>query len=239
MYKKKIGVIGGMGSRAGLLFLNKIIDYSPANSDQEFPEIIYHNNSAVPDRTQAIVNNGPSPSAQLNRSVDLLSACGVDIIALACITSYYYYGDLKNHTGVLIINPLIEMAETIKRKFKGIRRVGLLATTGTVNSGLFHKALGGIGTELVTLDKDEQERLFMQAVYMKNGFKSACISDEARSLMARSVDAIRAKGIDAVIGGCTEVPLGVEQSRLDVPYIDTLDLLARKTVASCYNTETV
>jgi aspartate racemase len=74
-------------------------------------------------------------------------------------------------------------------------------------------------------------------VYMRNGYKSACISEEAVSLMNRSKDKLIEAGADLIIGGCTEVSLGIKQEYMDVQYVDTLDLLARKTVDYCYNTD--
>jgi aspartate racemase len=237
MNKKKIGIVGGMGSRAGVLFLEKIINYSPAQKDQDFPEIIFHNNSAVPDRTRAIVYNEPSPVGDICRSIDIFNANGVDLIALACITSYYYYDDFWPRTTAEVLNPLCIIANAIKNDYTGIKRVGLLATTGTITTGLFHKVLHGCDVEIITLDAEDQEQCFMHSVYMKNGFKSAFVSDEAKSLMADCIKKISKKGVDAIVGGCTEVSLGVNAGSTALPYIDALDMLALETVGRCYNTE--
>src|SRR5580693_8367646 len=97
--KKKLGVIGGMGSRAGSFFLQKLIDYSPAEKDQDFLEIIFHNNSSVPDRTRAIVYKEASPLSHILRSVDLFNQNEVEVIAMGCITAYFYYDQIVSHTG--------------------------------------------------------------------------------------------------------------------------------------------
>src|SRR4051812_41760806 len=96
--KKKLGIIGGMGSRAGSIFFQKIIDYSPADTDQEFLEIIFHNNSVIPDRTRAIIYNEVSPLNDILKSIDLFNQNKVEVIALGCITSYYYYNQIITHT---------------------------------------------------------------------------------------------------------------------------------------------
>ena len=112
-----------------------------------------------------------------------------------------------------------------------------MATTGAINSGLYHKSLAHCQVDLVTLDPADQEAIFMQAVYMKNGFKSAVISDEARVLMFLAIKKLQEVNVDLLIGGCTEVSIGIKPEAVPIPYIDTLDLLARKTVACCYNAE--
>jgi aspartate racemase len=233
--KKKLGIIGGMGSRAGAFFLKKIIDYSPAEADQEFLEIIFHNNAATPDRTRAIIYNEPSPLDDLLRSVDLFNRNQVEAIALSCITSYYYYPQISTHTAAKVLNPLHLVAEYIQEEYSFARRIGLLATTGTINTGLFHKALQNIKAEVVTLQHENQETLFMRSVYMKNGFKSAVISAYARELMNRCIDKLMERKVDVIIGGCTEVSVAMDGEYISIPYVDSLDLLARKTVNYCYN----
>ena len=233
--KKKLGIIGGMGSRAGAIFLQKIIDYSPAESDQEFLEIIFHNNAHIPDRTRAIVYNELSPLQDILKSIDLFNKNMVEVIALGCITSYYYYDQLEPCTSARIMNPLRLIAEYIEKEYPHSKRIGLLATTGTINTGLFHAELKAVNREVVTLTADCQEELFMKSVYMRNGFKSASISKDARDLMNKCIDKLKNAQVDVIIGGCTEVSIAVDPHTIDIPFIDTLDVLARRTVDYCYN----
>lgn len=239
MKRKKLGIIGGMGSRAGAYFLKKIIDYSPAETDQEFPEIIFHNNSGIPDRTRAIVYKEASPLKSILQSVQLFNQNGVELIAMGCITAYYYYPQIATHTHARILNPLDMVATHIKMEYPAARRIGILATTGTIQTGLFHLALEAAGMEVVTLDAESQEALFMEAVYMKNGYKSAAIAPEAGHLMEQAIRKLMEYDVDLVIGGCTEVSIAVTQDMMEVPFLDMLDLLARKTVEYCYGFQNV
>lgn len=235
MHKKKIGIIGGMGSHAGVKLLQRIIDYSPADTDQEFPEILYHNNSEIPDRTRAIIYGETSPLNGICSSLKMFNGQGVEVVAIACITSHYYYDSIAHYSNSKVLNPLHLIADQLMNKYAGVRRIGILATTGSITTGLYHQALEKCNVEVVTLDPVSQEEIFMRAVYMKNGFKSANISDEARELMLLSVQKLKAQNVDMIIGGCTEVSLGVIPESMQVPYLDALDLLAEKTVAYCYN----
>jgi aspartate racemase len=234
MNKKKLGIIGGMGSRAGAFFFKKIIDYCPANNDQEFLEIIFHNNSPVPDRTMAIVYNEPSPLADLMQSIQLFNQNKVEVIAMGCITAYYYYNQICACTSATILNPLFIIAENLKKNYTDVKRVGILATTGSIKTGLFHRELKACNAEIVTLDPQNQEDLFMRSVYMKNGFKSAVISPEAYRLMEQAIEKLIERKVDLIVGGCTEVSIAIDATGIHVPYLDGLDLLARSTVAYCY-----
>lgn len=238
--KKKLGIIGGMGSRAGACLLQKIIDYSPAETDQEFLEIIFHNNSCVPDRTRSIVYNEPSPLKELLRSVNLFNENKVEVIALGCITAYYYYKHICNKTSAKVINPLLLALEQLKKEYAGVTKVGLLATTGTIQSRLFHSAFSQHQIEVITLGSEDQENLFMKSVYMKNGFKSAKVSLHARELMKEAMERLSCKeNVELIIGGCTEVSLGLDPASVAFPYIDALDLLAKKIVTECYQSDLI
>ncbi|WP_343675298.1 amino acid racemase [Chitinophaga sp.] len=232
---KKLGIIGGMGSRAGALFLNKVIDYSPALKDQEFPEIFFHNNAVIPDRTKAVIYNGESPMSAIYRSLELFNQNKVDVIALTCMTVHYYYEQISVYAHARVMNPLDLIAEHIRQNYPDAKRIGVLAGTGAINGGIYHKALKDQSVELVTLDPEDQESIFMRALFMENGFKSAVISDEAKGMMTTAMDRLVAKGVDLFIGGCTEVSIGIDPLAVDTPYIDALDLLARKTVDFCYS----
>lgn len=232
--KKKLGIIGGMGSRAGSVFLQKIIDYSPAFKDQDFLEILFHNNSKIPDRTKAIVYNEESPLEELYRSLDLFNSNHVEVISISCITSYFYYNHMVKYTSAKVMNPINSIAEHIKNHYPNAKRVGLLATTGTIMTRLFHSELNKYGIEVITLDKESQENIFMRAVYMKNGFKSASISNLAKKLMKVSIEKLAELDIDLIMGGCTEVSIAINPKKIGCPYIDVLDVFAQETVIECY-----
>jgi aspartate racemase len=70
---------------------------------------------------------------------------------------------------------------------------------------------------------------------MPAGFKSAKVSVAARELMMESVNKLVERNVDLIVGGCTEVSIGVNQQSLLLPYIDTTDILAKKSVECCYS----
>ncbi len=217
-----------------MLLLQKVIDYSPAEFDQEFPEIIFHNNSNIPDRTRAIIYNEPSPIEGILLSIDLFNENRVEVIAIGCITSYYYYKQISGRTAAEIINPFHLIRDSLKNDYQSVKRIGLLATTGTIRTRLFHQFLEPYDIKVLVLDEERQENLFMKSVYMKNGFKSAVISDNARVLMDQCVESLRDRGAELIIGGCTEVSVSAAQNHMQIPYLDVLDIMAKKMVERCY-----
>lgn len=228
--RKRLGIISGMGTRAGLLFVSKLIDRIEAPCDQDFPEFIVHNNSRIPDRTLAIVHGESSPIDELMRSIDIMHKCNVDYIVSTCVTSHHFIAMLDETLQHNILNPVDLAFDAVQQYYPGITRVGLLATTGTINSGLFHKKFKGSHFELITLGADEQESKFMKAVYMKGGLKSAAISEEAYLLFGEAVQSLTERGVEMILGGCTEVQIGLSHAGYPVPCLDIVDVLVDEVV---------
>ncbi len=225
MKKKVIGIISGMGTKSGLLFVDKLSKNVNAIKDQDFPEFILHNNSRVPDRTRAIVYGEESPLEELKRSVDILNKCNVDIIISCCNTSYFYLRNMTIPENIRLINPISLTVAEIRKKYKSANRIGLLASSGTIFSRLFHDEFENTPLELFTLEKEVQEDKFMKALYMPGGLKSSPISDHAYELFNYSLDAILKKNIDLLIGGCSEVQIGINNTTVEIPYLDTMDIM--------------
>lgn len=228
--RKKLGVISGMGTRAGLLFIDKLINNIDAPTDQDFPEFVLHNNSQIPDRTLSIIYGEESPKNQLLRSIALMNTCDVDFIVSTCITSHHFLSQFNERITNNFINPIDLVVEEILENHYYIDKVGLLATTGTIKSGLFHRKFENTGIKLVTLNSEDQETKFMKSIYMKGGLKSSQIAPEAYRLFGEAVDSLKEQKPDLIIGGCTEVQIGLQNLDLDFHYIDVIDVLVQAII---------
>jgi aspartate racemase len=133
------------------------------------------------------------------------------------------------------MHPVLLVREFLAKHHPDCRKIGLLATTGTIRSNMFQHELEKVGIDVVTLNDADQHKYFMEPLYMKNGLKSAVISDEALALFMESTNILLAKGVDAIVGGCSEVPIALKQEKLPVLFIDTLEVLAKETVNYCYD----
>lgn len=230
--KKKLGIIGGMGPKAGAWLFQRIISLSEARCDQEHLEIFLHNNTCIPDRTRAIINGEESPLAELQRSIALLNACRVDVIALACMTSYYYYNSLHKQSQVPIIHPVPLILKELKESI-GSGKVGLVGSTGLLRSGLYQNILEPAGFEVLTLNDEEQQKYFMTPIYQS--IKAGINSRETTDLFSYQFEILKEKGAEVAIGACSEVPLIVDRNALTIPFIDVFDLFANKIVDYCYH----
>jgi len=234
--KKKLGIIGGMGSHAAAWLFNKVVALSYGEKDQEYIEILLHNNTAIPDRTAAILYQGASPVPELIRSVEVLNSHNIDVAVMACLTAHYYKPMLSAHFNGQWIDPIESTIGRIQEWYactKGLK-VGVIATTGTLRSGLFQKAMAPTGMEVVSLEGEAQEQYFMRPVYMPGGAKSGGIRQEAIDLFARQIPLLKEMGADLIIGACSEVPLLLDAASIDLPYISVFDLFAQKIVDVCY-----
>ncbi|MBC9795255.1 aspartate/glutamate racemase family protein [Sinomicrobium weinanense] len=230
--RKKLGIIGGMGSRAGANFLQKVIDLCPARTDQEFVEIFMHSNPNVPDRTRAIVHGEACPLEEILRSVKVMNNNNVDFIVLTCNTSYYYYQNFIPYSKAEVLHPVQILKKYVLEN--GFKKIGLLATTGTIRSGIFCRELGSLDCEVVKLSPEEQENIFMASVYMEHGLKSSVVNVRAVDLMYTAARILIDKGVQLLVGGCSEVSIALDQRNVEVPYVDTMDLVAREVVERCY-----
>ena len=226
MKEKIIGILGGMGPEATAELFMNIIRATPAKKDQDHIRVIIDSNSKIPDRTSAIMGKGPSPLPEMVRTAENLEKAGVDFIIIPCNTAHYFYEELSKSIRVPILNMVELTAQTIHKKFSGIRRIGLIATTGTVKSGIYHRALGKYGFEALCPSQRLQDRV-MEAIY--SHIKTGRISEGKETITSVASELVKG-GAEAVICGCTEVSLVLKEGDIPVPVVDPLQILAKTAV---------
>jgi aspartate racemase len=230
MPEKIIGILGGMGPEATIDLFIKIVKGTEACKDQDHLRILIDNNPKVPDRTLAIQKKGPSPLPQLIRSAKILENAGADFIVIPCVTAHYYYESLKKKVKIPTLNLVEITVQYIKSRLKRISKVGLLATTGTIQTGLFQKASALTGMELILPDPGTQKRWVMEAIYGRGGIKAIGPSENSKHLILKTSQKLIHQGAQAIIAGCTEVPLVLKEGDLSVPVIDPISILAKAAI---------
>ena len=226
MREKIVGILGGMGPESTADFFLKVIQTTSAKKDQDHLRIIIDNNPKIPDRTLALVGKSESPLEELKATIRNLERAGADIIAIPCNTAHYYYDELQQSTNIPIINMISETEKHICREFPNIRRIGLLATTGTIKGEVYHKIMKDL--TIIIPNEALQERV-MNATYGSGGIKAGYREDPRRYIL-EVAEALVKEGADAVIMGCTEVSLVLGEDDLPVPQIDPLQILAEAVV---------
>ena len=221
--KKTVGIIGGMGPGATALLFQKLIDYTDAISDGEHIHIIIDNNTAIPDRTTAILNGENTPALCIVESGKKLEMCGAELLLIPCNTSHYFYDDIQEQLSVPVVNMIAETAKVCLNN--GYTKVGVLATTGTCNTDTYGRELNKFGVETVYPDVEGQKKV-MEIIYdqVKAGRKiNVQILDQTLKKMA-------SKGAQAFILGCTELPFAIKNGDFGYHFLDSLDILAKRAV---------
>ena len=227
MDRKKLGILGGMGPQATILFYQRVVDFTAAAADQEHIETLILSDAKMPDRTAALLSGETGPVYErLLADARLLENWGACCIAVPCNTSHAFLPAVEAQLGIPIINMITETARELKDL--GCKQVGVMATDGTLRMGLYHAACQALGMEVVSPPAEEQ-RLVMSLIYdeIKAGLRG---SEDKFAAVER---AFRAQGCDKVVLACTELSVYKDWHPVGEYYLDAMDVLARRAVETC------
>ncbi|MDE6280422.1 MAG: amino acid racemase [Oscillospiraceae bacterium] len=226
-YETKLGVLGGMGPQATQVFYQFVLDRTDAAKDQDHLPAVILSDTGIPDRTAAILSGNTEELYQrLLGDAKTLEACGCTVLAIPCNTSHYFADRLQGDIGVPIIHMLREAAAALAAQ--GKKRPGILATDGTIQTGLYQKECANLGMEAVAPDPDTQ-KLVMSIIYdeIKQGEKGS------REKFAHIDRAIRRSGCDCAILACTELSVFATYHPLPSFYLDAMMVMAERAVERC------
>lgn len=225
--KKTLGVIGGMGPAATAYFMDLVVRMTKAETDQQHLDIIVCHIPSIPDRTGYILDHRKeNPLPDIVSYGRKLGGFGAGEIAIPCITAHYFYDSLCREIPVPIINAVEATALHLKKH--GIRRVGVMATSGTLHAGVFQKELERQGLEVV-LPLAQRQKDVMDLIYQD--IKSGRPGDMVR--FRRVTDELRACGAEVIILGCTELSIIKRDAPIGPGFIDTLEVLAKESILRC------
>ncbi|MCM1049084.1 MAG: amino acid racemase [Clostridiales bacterium] len=223
----KLGIIGGLGPMATAYFMQLLVQMSDAKTDQEHMDTLVYSMPSIPDRTGYIIGESKeNPVTQMVYCGKKLKEIGADIIAIPCITAHYFHEELEEKIGLPIINAIEETALCLEEE--KVSKVGIMATDGTIKSGLFQKTLEKRGIEVVLPDIDNQKKV-MSIIY--DEVKAGKSVDMARFYQISA--ALNKQGAEAVLLACTELSLIKRDNILNGAYLDVMEVLARKAVQCC------
>jgi len=226
---KTIGILGGMGPEATARFFELLIKNTAATKDQEHLKIVVYCYPQIPDRTRAILYGGQDPIPFLLEGLKVLEKAGAELVAIPCMTAHHFLPALKKKTRLKIINLIAETAKWLRASKPEIKRVGLLATEGTIATRIFQKLLAREHIQVLT-PKDHIQKKVMEAIYGKKGIKAGFTKRKARHLLLEAASELLSQGAEAIIAGCTEIPLSLTQKDLPVPLIDPMVIGARAVI---------
>ncbi len=226
MPEKIIGILGGMGPEATIDLFYKIIKFTPAEKDQEHLRIIIDNNPKIPDRTAAILGKGEDPLPALQETAQNLEKAGADFIVIPCNTAHYFLSSIQESVNILVLNMIEETAKETKKRIPQIKKVGLLASIGVYKSEIYHQRFKKFNIEVISPEEKDKEEIMKVIYTIKAGDLSKGVKKNILKITQKLID----KGAEAIIAGCTEIPLILKEGDVSVPLIDSTQILAKAAV---------
>jgi len=231
----KVGVVGGVGPAATVDFLNKIVKNTKAKKDQEHIKIIVEQNPQIPDRTENLIAGGADPSIALYATCKKLEGSDANMIAIPCNTAHAFVEKIQPYLSIPIVNMLHETIQYIKCNYPHLTAIGLLATTGTIKSRVYHDVAEKAGLTIITPDETNQ-KCVMNSIYSDHGVKAGFVDGECKVELTNAIRYLVDQGAKLVILGCTELPLiipqtdGLKMGVHSVVVLDPTEILAKKCV---------
>ena len=223
---KVIGVLGGMGPEATVDFMAKVIELTPAEKDQDHIRMLVDHNPTVPNRQTAILDNGEDPGPVLAEMAKRLEQAGADMLVIPCNTAYVFAESVREAVSIPLISIIDVTIDAVLQRDSSIGNVGVLATNGCLQGDVYQEALQSRSLSPVLPSDDELAELMALVNKIKAGDKSTNVPAAMREL----ANALVARGAEAIVAGCTEIPLVLDESMLGVALISSTDALAEETV---------
>ena len=215
-----IGILGGMGTQAGLDFCNKLAVLNRGKIDQEYPLFILYNKSNIPGRPESIGSQTKNLSNKSTNKISrakynkvlksLLKGCKLleknkcKFIVIPCNTAHYWFDDLQNKINIPIINMPKEVFKFTKKKCKKNSKVGLLATEGTLKTGVYKKFFEK-DYQLIEPSQKIQKLSVNKAIRL---VKMGNVKAAAKAIKP-AIDSLIKMKCKKIILGCTELPIAI------------------------------
>ncbi len=232
METKTLGVLGGVGPLASVRFAETVINMTDSETDQGHIPILMFNDNTIPDRTAYILGKSDvDPAPKMSAGINKLVRFGCDYIVITCNTAHYFYDELQASTDVTIVNMIEEAVNAASEKKPNLKKIGVLATDGTVESGVYAKVIEKRGLSCAYPSKESQ-KVIMDIIYHQ--VKAGKDVDVLGFL--KIIDELRHDGCDVIILGCTELSVINSDNNLTLhsgDIVDAMEALAKKCITLC------
>ena len=227
MEKKVLGIIGGVGPLATMLLGEMIVKRTKAKTDQQHVNMVITNNTSIPDRTTYILDRSKAnPVPVMISDAAKLKSIGAEVLAVPCNTAHSFYHDIQQGSDMQVLHMI---NETAKRAAQiGAKKVGILATTGTLTTSVYQLACQNAGVKPIVPDEETQE-MVMSVIY--DDVKAGRPADFLK--WQQIINKLEGLGCDRIILGCTELSIVKKELNLDDTYIDSLMVLAESAILAC------
>ena len=230
MNPRILGILGGLGPMSGVYFCEMLTAHTKADCDQQHLNFVLSSYASTPDRTDFILGrSSDNPLPDMLAALRRLERADAELIAIPCNTAHYFYQSISDAATVPVINIIDQTVAYCKSC--GYRRVGVLATEGTILSGAYESVLHKAGLTYVVPSKEDQATV-SRIIYEQ--IKKGLPPD--REAFERVVAHLLADGCDTVILGCTELSLLKRSFGLGTACTDSMEVLACAAIRLCGKT---
>ncbi len=198
-----IGILGGMGTQAGLDFCNKLAVINRGKIDQNYPLFMLYNKSNIPNRPQNL-KKYQNVLSSLVSGCKMLERNKCKFIVMPCNTAHYWYDDLKKKIKIPILSMPKEVFIHTKKLCKKKSKIGLLGTEATLKTGIYGKYFTK-DYNLVTPNKILQKKNVNKAIKLVKMGKVK----KAEKILRPAVNYLVKKKCKKIILGCTELPVAI------------------------------
>jgi aspartate racemase len=237
---KMIGIVGGVGTFAGIDLYRKIYKYTEARTDQDqLPVALVSIPHKVPDRTLYLQGEvKENPGIAIAEIINVLAGSGAEVIGIPCNTAHspVIFDEILNRIpgNIKLLNMVEEVGRHISIHYPGIRKAGILGTNGTYLSNVYTEVLSTYKIGALYPDEGIQKSLVHPAIYDKSyGIKafSDPVTDRSRRDLLEAASSLIQQGAEAIILGCTEIPLAIHEPRIgQCIIIDSVSVLAQALI---------
>ncbi len=224
--QKTAGVMGGMGPDATLDFMAKVIALTDSGNDQDHVHMIVDQDPTVPNRQRAIREGLNDVNVALGEMAKRLEDAGADFLVMVCNTAHVFLDGVHANTNIPFISIIDESVNEIDRVCPDARIVGVMATDGCLDTGIYQDAITAAGRKALVPEGTAMEQLMSLITAIKAGNQG----EDIRQSMQASANALVEQGADVIIAGCTEIPIVFEGENCTVPVIGSTNVLAQRTL---------
>ena len=222
-----LGVLGGLGPMATAYFMELVISMTKAGCDQDHIPMLVYNAPFIPDRTGYILKKIPeSPAPVMAEVAHVLAREEASCIAIPCVTAHYFWRDVQDAVQIPVLNVVTGTAQYLRSH--GVKTAGIMATDGTISTGLLQNALQDAGIRSVLPDHEGQKGI-MDIIYRDIKAGNPPDMELFHSVSAQ----LKENGAEVIILACTELSLLKRDYHIGPGFIDVMDVLAKLSVEFC------
>lgn len=226
-----LGIVGGMGPEATAELFRRIILMTDAHLDQEHISICIVNKPQILDRTEYILNNGPSPLAEILEGINELKSLGAKHFVIPCNTSHIFSDEFGKVKDIIFIDMIKTTKNYLCKQFYK-EKVCILCTKGTASAKVYGYGHNYDEYDVIYPKQEIQDEIMNIILSVKANNKNT-LQNRTR-LIDIMKDIMKEQGNCIFVIACTELSVIISNAVISgIQYVDAMDLLAINAIIQC------